>query len=54
MSSRIAIVDPNRCNPHKCKRECISYCPPQLGGKEVINIIDIEDLRLKRLQYCNN
>jgi ATP-binding cassette, sub-family E, member 1 len=44
MSNRIAIVDQNRCKPEKCKKECISNCPPQTGGKEVIQIIDIEDI----------
>lgn len=45
MSNRIAIVDQNRCKPQKCKRECIANCPPQSGGKEVITIVDIEDIR---------
>ena len=44
MSNRIAIVDQNRCKPEKCKKECISNCPPQSSGKEVIQIIDIEDI----------
>lgn len=42
--SRIAIVDKDRCKPNKCQRECIRSCPPQRGGKTVIEIIDIEDI----------
>ena len=42
--NRIAIVDPEKCKPTKCKRECISMCPPQSGGKEVIRIVEIEDI----------
>lgn len=44
MTNRIAIVDQNRCKPEKCKKECISNCPPQSSGKEVIQIVDIEDI----------
>lgn len=40
--SRIAIVDPNKCKPDKCAKECIKRCPPQQNGKQVI---DIEDLQ---------
>lgn len=38
---RIAIVDYSKCKPTKCSKECIRFCPPQQGGKQVI---DIEDL----------
>ncbi len=43
-NNRIAIVDVEKCKPTKCKKECIKFCPPQSGGKEVIKIIDIEDI----------
>jgi translation initiation factor RLI1 len=51
MTNRIAIVDPNKCNPAKCKKECIKFCPPQSRGIEVINIIniDIEDINKNSL-----
>jgi translation initiation factor RLI1 len=39
--TRIAIVDKNKCKPNKCKKECITFCPPQQGGKKVIDIEDI-------------
>ncbi len=42
--SRIAIVNQDKCKPNKCRRECISNCPPQSSGKEVIKLIDIEDI----------
>jgi ATP-binding cassette subfamily E protein 1 len=42
--ARIAIVDKNKCKPNKCKQECKRLCPPQKQGKEVIYMIDIEDL----------
>lgn len=38
---RIAIIDENKCKPSKCKKECISKCPPQKNGKIVIDIEDI-------------
>jgi ATP-binding cassette, sub-family E, member 1 len=41
---RIVIVDKNKCRPLKCNKECIKRCPPQKTGKEVIEIIDIEDI----------
>lgn len=39
--TRIAIVDKNKCKPNKCKKECMTFCPPQQGGKKVIDIEDI-------------
>jgi ATP-binding cassette subfamily E protein 1 len=41
---RIAIIDQNKCKPDKCSKECIRSCPPQKSGKQVIEIIDIEDI----------
>jgi ATP-binding cassette subfamily E protein 1 len=52
MTSRIAIVDKAKCNPSKCKKECIKSCPPQSRGIEVINIVDIEDIEdVNKLNY---
>ena len=53
MTHRIAIVDQAKCNPTKCKKECIKYCPPQSRGIEVINIIDIEDINKSTLTHNN-
>lgn len=33
---RIAVLDPDRCQPKKCNHECYSYCPPVRNGIEVI------------------
>ena len=49
MPNRIAIVDPNKCKPEKCKKECIASCPPQSSGKEVI-IIDIQDKDIQDIE----
>jgi ATP-binding cassette subfamily E protein 1 len=40
--TRIAIIDPNKCKPDKCAKECIKKCPPQKAGKQVIDIEDIK------------
>ena len=39
--TRIAIIDKKKCKPNKCKKECMTFCPPQQGGKKVIDIEDI-------------
>lgn len=41
--SRLAIVDVDRCKPHKCNQECVMKCPPNHSGKKCI-VVDIEDL----------
>lgn len=33
---RIAVVFKDRCQPKRCHLECISFCPPQRTGTEVI------------------
>ena len=42
--TRIAIVDKNKCKPEKCQKECMKTCPPQRNGKNVIEIVYIEDM----------
>ena len=42
--TRIAIVDKEKCKPSKCNNECIKRCPVQRSGKQVIEIVDIEDI----------
>ncbi len=38
---RIAVVDRDSCNPKKCGRECIKYCPRvRAGEKETIRLED--------------
>jgi ATP-binding cassette subfamily E protein 1 len=48
--TRIAIIDSNKCKPEKCSKECIKSCPPQKSGKQVIEIIDIENIVLNSNQ----
>lgn len=45
--NRIAVIDKSKCKPTKCNKECMRYCPPQLQGKNVISIVDIEDIAIK-------
>src|SRR5438093_13785267 len=33
---RIAVVFKDRCQPKRCNLECITFCPPQRTGTEVI------------------
>jgi ATP-binding cassette subfamily E protein 1 len=33
---RVAVVFKDRCQPKRCRLECISFCPPQRTGTEVI------------------
>lgn len=33
---RIAIIDPEKCKPHKCAHECGKYCPVNRFGKQCI------------------
>ncbi len=39
---RIAIVDPERCQPTKCRQECKRFCPVNQIGKECVEIKDLE------------
>jgi ATP-binding cassette, sub-family E, member 1 len=43
-NGRLAIVDYDKCKPTKCKKECMSRCPPNQIGKKCISIGDIEDI----------
>jgi ATP-binding cassette subfamily E protein 1 len=48
-TNRIAIIDPDRCKPTLCRKECINVCPPQSNGKQVIQWVDIEDIGTNKL-----
>lgn len=37
-ATRLAVVDPNRCNPNKCASECKKACPVNKSGKQCIEI----------------
>jgi ATP-binding cassette subfamily E protein 1 len=47
---RIAIVDPNKCKPNKCGKECIKICPTNRQGKICIDLDNnyIESIGAKR------
>jgi ATP-binding cassette, sub-family E, member 1 len=36
--TRIAIVNPDRCKPKKCRQECKRVCPVNIGGKLCIEV----------------
>ncbi len=38
---RIAVVDPEKCKPKKCNRECEKICPVNRQGKECIDIEEV-------------
>lgn len=44
--NRLAVVDIERCQPHKCNKECQRICPVERQGIECITIVtDIEDIK---------
>lgn len=50
---RIAIIDPNKCKPDKCGKECIKICPVNRGGKICIdmdnNYIDVSSNKRRKI-----
>ena len=40
---RIAIIDPNRCRPSKCGKECVKICPVNRQGKKCVEILASDD-----------
>ncbi|MFW6141681.1 MAG: ATP-binding cassette domain-containing protein, partial [Candidatus Saliniplasma sp.] len=34
----LAVVDLDRCKPHRCNYECANYCPPNRAGKPCITL----------------
>ena len=40
--TRIAIVNPDRCKPKKCKLECKRSCPVVRGGQECIQVTPVD------------
>lgn len=39
--NRIAVVDPDKCKPKKCRHECMRSCPINLGGKQCVTVDSI-------------
>ena len=47
-TTRIAIINKDKCKPTKCNFECGLICPVNRQKKECIRIIDIEDMGKKK------
>ena len=43
-SSRLAIIDPNKCKPTKCNKECKTWCPVERQGKQCVDIEEVGTL----------
>jgi ATP-binding cassette subfamily E protein 1 len=46
--NRVAIINKDKCKPHKCNFECGLVCPVNKQGKQCIKLEDIEDLGVKK------
>lgn len=44
--SRIAIINPDKCRPKKCQKECMKKCPVNRTGKKCLTLTDIEDIKI--------
>lgn len=53
MSSRIAIIDKDKCKPKKCKKECMKACPVNSTGKMCVEIEDIAKINESLCIGCN-
>ena len=53
MTTRIAIIDENKCKPTKCKHECKRRCPVEAIGKKVIEIDKIASISEELCSGCN-
>lgn len=42
-SSRLAIIDANKCKPTKCNKECKTWCPVERQGRQCVDIEEIGD-----------
>ncbi len=49
-STRIAIINKEKCKPTKCNFECGLICPVNRQGKECIKLADIEDIAIPSIQ----
>lgn len=46
--NRVAIINKDKCKPHKCNFECGLVCPVNKQGKQCIKLEDIEDMGAKK------
>lgn len=40
---RIAIIDPSKCKPDKCGKECVKICPVNRQGNICVDIVQVTD-----------
>ncbi len=50
---RIAVLKKDRCQPKKCSRECLKYCPMLKTGKEAIVFSDDEKRPIIKENLCS-
>lgn len=53
MSTRIAIVNPDRCQPRKCQQECRKICPVVQMGKLCIEVTNKDRIAAISEELCN-
>ena len=49
---RIAIIDPNKCKPKKCNKECKKYCPVNRSGSQCVEIENIAKINDNMCTGC--
>ena len=49
---RIAIIDPNKCKPDKCNKECKKKCPVNYSGKECIVVAKVAKINENMCTGC--
>lgn len=50
--ARIAVVDPELCNPSKCQLECIRDCPVNRTKKSCIELDDVKSIAVISEELC--
>jgi ATP-binding cassette subfamily E protein 1 len=46
--TRVAIINKDKCKPHKCNFECGLVCPVNKQGKQCVKLEDIEEIGVKK------
>jgi ATP-binding cassette subfamily E protein 1 len=41
---RIAVIEKKRCNPKKCSRECMNFCPKNRAGVDTVKVGEIASI----------
>jgi ATP-binding cassette, sub-family E, member 1 len=50
--TRIAVINPDKCKPKKCNLECKTYCPPNIMGKQCIDVENISKIASLSESLC--